>query len=691
MKIRLNIALTGYRRSNKVFVFHLFILFLLLFPVGVHGSGEKKGRQIKSKFSKKTRFSKPQLVTMNFQEVELRVLIKFISDLTGKNFLVDPGVKGTVTIISPEKVTLDEAYKVFLSVLEINGYTTVKAGKIIKIIRSSEAKGKGLEIFLKKSSKYPADKIITQLLPLKYGDVAIVANLLRPLIPKTGLMIPYVETNTLIVIDAQSNINRLIDIINELDVPGYEQENRVISLEHARAEELAPKLLNFLARKKKRGKGSTRDPMKILSDVRTNSLIVRATPLMIAEIMMLLEDLDKKQVGQKAKIHLYSLENAVAEEIVKVLSEMPGKGSSGNEGKRPAISKDVQISYDKGTNTLVIVAETEDYEALERIIKELDKPRTMVYVEALIVEVSASKSMDLGVVWRAGDDMHQGYVAGGKGSVLIGGSAGASAVDALGTGVVPSGLAVGVIGRAITLGNLVFPTFGAFIKAIRTDSDFNIISTPQILTLNNEEAIIEVGQNIPFVTRIDQPADSTQNAIQSFEYKDVGVTLKVTPHINKLGMIRLKVEQSVKSIIASTALGGSVLAPTTTFRSAQTTITVRDGETVVIGGLIENRMDRGSTVTPCLGSIPGLGWLFKSTSDRDEKTNLLVFLSPHIIKDPQEGKALYEEKKQKMDEERRKAIDRDQPEKIRRMGFEEQKDLSSEEQLTPDHEKSNIH
>ncbi|GAG02988.1 unnamed protein product, partial [marine sediment metagenome] len=267
------------------------------------------------------------------------VLIKFISELTGKNFLIDPGVKGTVTIISPEKVTIDEAYKVFLSVLEVNGYTAVPAGKIIKIIRSRDAKGKGLETVLEKRFKMPDDKIITQLLPLKYSDADVIAKLLRPLIPKTGLVIPYQDTNTLIIIDAQSNINRLIDITNELDVPGYKEEINVIPLEYARAEELAPKLLNFIVRKGRKGKSSGKDAVKILTDDRTNTLIVRATPPMFAELMILIDQLDIKIVRPKTNIHIYHLENSVAEDMAKVLSQMPGKGSSGKKGKKPPISR----------------------------------------------------------------------------------------------------------------------------------------------------------------------------------------------------------------------------------------------------------------------------------------------------------------------------------------------------------------
>ena len=185
-----------------------------------------------------------------------------------------------------------------------------------------------------------------------------------------------------------------------------------------------------------------------------------------------------------------------------------------------------------------------------------------------------------------------------------------------------------MVGHAITLGDVVFPTLAAFIRAAETDSDFNILSTPQILTLDNEEATIEVGQNIPFVTQVDDEADTSTDRVQSYDYKDVGVTLKVTPHINRKRQVRLEVEQSTKSVVERTALGGTVLAPTTTYRTTQTVLTVRDGETAVIGGLIEDRMDRSKDQAPCLGDVPLLGWLFKTTSDRSEKTNLLVFLNP---------------------------------------------------------------
>ncbi|MBW1861073.1 MAG: type II secretion system secretin GspD [Deltaproteobacteria bacterium] len=611
---------------------------------------------------------KKEYVTMNFKDVDLHVLIKFISELTGKNFLVDPAVRGKVTILSPNKVTVDAAYKVFQSILEVHGYTTVPSGKVIKIIPAIKAKARGVETVRKKELKWPEDKIITQLLPLDYADAALISKLLRPLIEKTGLLISYPETNTLIIIDVMSNINRLIRIINELDVP-EDVAIHVFTLEYAKAQDLATKLLNVLQEKK--GKAPTKQFLKIIPDERTNSLIALATSKTMADIEMLIGKLDQKQIRPRENIHIYHLENAVAEDLAKVLSEIPGKGTAGKKGKAPLISKDVNISADMATNTLVIIAEPDEYQILEEIIKKLDMPRTMVYVEALIMEVSTTKALELGVEWRLGNIYNGGYGSDQEGGFWFGGSTGNNArLDSLSDGAIPGGFVAGVIGKGITLGAVTFPTIGAFIRAVRSDSDFNILSTPQILTLDNEEAVIEVGQNIPFVTRVDQGTSVTDRAIQSFEYKDVGVTLKVTPQINNNRFVRLQVEQSTQTVLESAALGGTVLAPTTTFRSAKTVITVKDGETAVIGGLIQERMDRGKTQTPCLGGIPFLGWLFKTTSDRDEKVNLMVFLTPHIIENPEEGRDLYDKKKRKMDEERDRVLRMEQHEKMRKMGFE---------------------
>ncbi|MEW6668940.1 MAG: type II secretion system secretin GspD [Thermodesulfobacteriota bacterium] len=617
-------------------------------------------------------------ITMNFKDVDLHVLVKFMSDITGKNFVIDPNLKGTMTILSPEKITPEEAYRVFLSVLDVHGFAAVPSGKVVKIIQALDAKSKGVETLVRDSLRSAEDRIVTQLVPLKHGDAVEFAKFLTPLIPKSGLAVPYPDTNTLILIDSQSNIQRLTGIVRELDVPDARGRVHIFELENANAKKLAAKLVQLYQPKRSLASSpgqaaGTADAVKIIPEERTNTLIVMASATQVADIRQMLDQLDKKLGKRAGNIRILPLRYAVAEDLAKVLTEIPGKskakGVEDKEGaaKAPALSKDVQIYPDKATNSLVILAEPDEYDVLEEIIRQLDVPRTMVYVEALIMEVSATKSLDLGVEWRAGDSFHGGYSVGSKGGVVLGGTPGASDVDALATGAIPDAFSVGVVGKAIRLGSLVFPSFGAFVRAVRSDSDFNIISTPQILTMDNAEATIEVGQNIPFVTRVDQPAQVTERAIQTFEYRDVGVTLKVTPHISTGRTVRLKVEQGIKSIVSSTALGGTVLAPTTSYRKAKTEITVNDGETAVIGGLMENRMDRQKTQTPCLGGIPGLGWLFKSTSDHDEKTNLLVFLAPRIVESPEEAGKLYGRKKEDIDRFWEEAVKKREKEKVRGM------------------------
>ncbi len=625
--------------------------------------------------------SREGLITMNFQDVDIHTLVKFIGDLTGRNFLLDPAVKGKVTVLSPGKVTVEEAYEVFLSVLEVHGYTTVHSGKITKIVPAAGAVSRAVDTMGPEGRRERVDRVVTRLVPLAHAEAQMLAVLLKPLVPKEGLLIPYPATNTLIITDVASNVERLLHIIESVDVPGAEELD-VFVLSHAEAESLARELNELLVGKQGQNPQMA-ETLKVIADKRTNSLIVRADPGRMAEIRGLVERLDRKQGRFREGIHIYRLENAVAEDLAQVLMEIPGKGGEetkeGEAKKAPLISKEVQVSADKATNSLVVIAEPEEYELLKEVIQALDVPRIMVYVEALIVEATSTRALDLGVEWQVGNEYKGGYTNepnDQNGGVWIGSSRGPDGrVSNLAAGALSTGLAAGVVGRAITLGDVVFPTIGAFIRAAEADSDFNILSTPQILTLDNEEAVIEVGQNIPFVTQVDEGTETTSRTIQSFEYKDVGVTLKVTPHINRNRLVRLEVEQSTKSVVQSTALGGTVLAPTTTFRTAKTVLTIRDGETAVIGGLIEDRLDRNKNQAPCLGDVPVLGWLFKTTSDRNEKTNLLVFLTPHIIEKPEEGDALYRDKREKLQE----IIDRTQKgrdiEVLRRLEEEGKKSL----------------
>lgn len=605
-------------------------------------------------------------VTIDFDNVDIQVFIKFISELTGKNFVIDDKVKGKVTIISPRKIAVDEVYKVFESVLEVYGFATVQAGDVIKIIQSQQAKEKSLETLLQHEQATMEDKYVTQIISLDHSNPDEMKRVLDPLISKTSVILSYPPTGMLIITDVLSNIKRLQEIIEALDVEGVGEQISYIPLKYATATEVI-KSLNTVFQQQK----GTMAPIKIVADDRTNSLIIAATENDTIRVRELVALMDKEIPKGTGLIRVYYLQNAKAEDTAKVLTSLQQQAKT-PAGPPAAVSKSVQIVADKATNALIITADTADYLIIEDVIRKLDISRSMVYLEALIMEVNAAKSFKLGVEW-------QGANAGsydGKTGTYVGGVSGDKGSYGIAQGLLankglPSGLSFGVIGQMInvaTVGGtmLSFPNLAAFIQAYQSDSDIRILSTPQLLTLDNEEAEITVGKNVPYVTRQDTTLGSTTN-YSNFEYKDVGVTLKVTPQINKEGFVRLKLDQSVTKIVTQTAesQGTSILAPTTLKRTAKTTVTVRSGDTVVIGGMIEDNSDTGIYKVPLLGDIPLLGWLFKSKSSSAERNNLFIFITPHIIQKPEDATDIHQDKKDYMDTLREGVIKATPPKKKR--------------------------
>jgi general secretion pathway protein D len=585
-------------------------------------------------------------VTIDFDNVDISLFIKFISELTGRNFIVDKAIRGNVTIVSPTKISVDEAYKVFESVLEVNGYTTVPSGNVTKIVPALEARSKDVETRLIERPATAEDKVVTQLIPLDYADPDEVKKLFDPLISKTSVIASYSPTNTLIVTDVLSNIRRLLEIVEVIDVPGVGEEISVVPLDHSKASDLAKSLTTIFQstiRQPKKKAPTIESLVKVVAEERTNSLIILATEDETARIKELIKLLDKEIPRGEGDIHVYYLQNANAEELTGVLTALPSEGKEETvKGKSPVISKDVQIVADKSTNSLIIKAQKHDYLVLEDIIKKLDIPRTMVYIEALIMEVNVDKEFKLGVEWMGLEDFSYEGRDGGifSGS---GGSGDYSSLQGLAqtTPILPSGFSLGVIGESIKIGDLVFPNLGAILQAYQTDSDVNIISTPQILTTDNEEAQITVGENVPYLTK-EATGDQTY---QTYEYKDVGTTLKITPQINQEGLVRLKIFQENITL----KKGTEEYRPTTLKRSAETTVIVKDNNTVVIGGIIGESSEVGNYKVPCLGDIPVMGWLFKSMSRTRNKTNLFVFLTPHVIESPSDAQKIYEEKKEEVD------------------------------------------
>ncbi len=586
-------------------------------------------------------------VTIDFDNVDINLFIKFISELTGKNFIIDNAVKGKVTIISPTKISIDEAYKVFESVLEVHGFSTVPAGSVIKIVPAVEARSKSIETRLREEAAAPEDRVVTQLIPLDYANPDELSKLFRPLISKNSVMVSYEPTRMLIVTDVESNIKRLLGIVKAIDVEGIGEEVSVIPIEHATASTLSKSLSDVFQTQVRRrpARGAPAQPViRIVADERTNSLITLATEDDTQKIKELVSLLDKPVPRGEGDIHVYYLQNANAEDLEKVLMAIPSKETKEEvKGKAPVVSKEVQIVADKATNSLVITAKKQDYLVLEDIIKKLDIPRSMVYLEALIMEVNVDKEFKLGVEWLGMEDFK--YSSGKEGAFFAGSGGIGDYGNIQGiSGVpptLPSGFSLGVFGEAIQIGDVVFPNLGAIFQAYQKDSDVNIISTPQILTTDNEEAEIYVGENVPYLTK-EATGDQTY---QTYEYRDVGVTLKITPQINQERFVRLKIFQENISL----KKGTEIFRPTTLKRSAETTVIVKDKNTVVIGGIIGESAEKAAYKTPCLGDIPGLRWLFSASSKSRNKTNLFVFLTPYIIENPSEAKEIYEKKKENME------------------------------------------
>jgi general secretion pathway protein D len=587
-------------------------------------------------------------VTIDFDDVDIALFIKFISELTGKNFVVDKAVRGKVTIISPTKISVDEAYRVFESVLEVHGFATVPAGRVVKIIPSVEARSKNIETRLREEASDPEDKIVTQLIPLEYANPDELKKLFAPLISKSSVIVSYAPTGTLIVTDVLSNIQRLLRIIRAIDVVGIGEEISVVPLQNATASILVKSLTSvFQAKARARRKGTTVTPdIKIVADERTNALIIAASEDDTLRVKQLINLLDREIPPGEGDIRVYYLQNANAEDLAQVLTALPSKeAKTPQKGKASVISKEVQIVADKATNSLVITSNRDDYVILEDVIQKLDIARRMVYIEALIMEVRLTKQFALGVQWQAGDDIGSyegreigGFVGSTPPSGLFPG------VDATGTIGLQPGFSFGVLGEAITIGGIQFPTIGAVIRAFESDSEIHILSTPQIMTTDNEEAEIVVADNVPFLTRQETTAAGLDYS--NYEFKDVGFTLKITPQINQERFVRLKLFQEVSQVVSQEEVG----LPTTLKRTAETTVIVKDENTVVIGGLIDDTLTRGAYRVPCLGSIPLLGGLFRTRDSSGGKSNLFIFITPHIIENPAEAARVYEEKKDKMDD-----------------------------------------
>ncbi len=604
----------------------------------------------------KAQLAANQRVSIDFNDVDIHLFIKFISEITGRNFVVDQRVKGKVTIISPSQISLAEAYRVFTSVLEVHGFTIVEAGEITKIVPMPDARTRNIETRFKKELQGADDKVITQIIPLTYGDTNEIKKLLTPLVSKSSIILAYAPTNTLIVTDVQSNIQRLLGIIKTLDVSGIGNEIALIPLNNAVATDTVKILQTVFADQVKPKKGAGTKQIRVISDDRTNTLITVGSENDTQRVRALATMLDQKLPRSKEKVHVRYLEYAKAENIAKILTDLQGggggggaAGGAGEKGKVPILSdQSIKITSDTETNSLIIFCQKEDYAAISEIIDGLDIPRTMVYIESLIMEVDSGKQLEFGTDWRAigeGDVFDRDGAFGGG---FRGGDERNSVLDEIspptgGDGEggdsleLPLGASMGIFTEEIEIGGVVFRNLQGVISYFREDRQTSIISTPQLLTMDNEEAKIVVGRNVPYQTTTSTSDNDTFN---SFEYRDVGTTLIITPQISQADMIRLNISHEI-SVVESGQLQSR---PVTLKRVIDTTVLVQNQSTVVIGGLIDSQVSVTEWKIPFLGDIPLLGYLFKSEGKQTDRTNLYIFLTPVVVKDNLDAAKIYKEK-----------------------------------------------
>ncbi|ACD95003.1 type II secretion system secretin GspD [Trichlorobacter lovleyi] len=593
-----------------------------------------------------------QGVIMNFTDVEIATMVKFISELTGKNFVLDERVKGKVSVFSPSKLSQDEAFALFTSVLELKGFTLIQAGKVYKVVPTGSAKQAGMKLADKERIPL-GDAFLARVFPLTQISSQEALTFLQPIISKEGHIGSFGPGNMLLVVDAASNLQKVADILSLIDTPQRREGAELVYLKHGSAEGVTKVLQEWLAGRGARqvAVGTTQSAnsgaVQVLADTRLNAVLLFGPEKDKKDIRSLIAQLDVTPPEASSKINVCFLENTDATEMAKVLDGVV-KGITAqtttlqagtvSAQSSPFDSGKVTITADKASNSLVVMASPTDYNNLLQVIKKLDRRSKQVFVQVLIAEISPSKSRDLGVQSGA-------FAVGALGKYLQGGGI----YDPFNTfgSLLGSGSSTSPLSTLIAdkLKNTSKPVTGAAIlQALESEGMLNILSTPNILTTDNKEAEINVGENVPFKSSSTQ---STFGTTESVERKDIGINLKIKPQVSEGDYIRMDLYQEISAVKSDK---GDAVDLVTTKRSAKTSVVVKDNETIVIGGLIQDTEDNTIQKVPLLGDIPGLGWFFKTTTKTRKKTNLLIMLTPQVVKDARDLASITESQKGKFTE-----------------------------------------
>ena len=569
-----------------------------------------------------------QMVSVNFENVDIRTVLKTVGEITGINFIPHQSVTGTVTVMSPTPIRLGDLYAFLQSILDVYGYAAVETDNAVKIVPKADAAKNYVQVRIGADPAYMPrnDAIITQIIPLKYADATEVSQIIQPTLATGAQMSVYPRTNSIMVTDTSANIHHIAQIISRLDLPGCKEKAVLLPLVHASAKIVSEQIMGILERTKggpaqaarPRPVAAADQGPNVLADERTNSLIIIANEHDIEMITQLAKQIDIERPLGTNNVHVVYLKNADANEVAPSLEKALASMRLTTVANA---TQQMQINADRSTNSLIIVASPQDFEVISEIIDKLDIVREQVLVEMQIMEITEEALQEIGVDWATLDEAVASSIR-GFGMTNLGPRINSPLMGGAGEGLFLGAWRGG--GDDVRI--------GAILQALRKESGVNILSTPQVLTSNHRKATIVVGENRPFITqsRITEGADPiTPTVIQGFEYKDVGITLEVTPHVSQ-GLIRLEVNSEFTKLIEDVATQ-SLNTPVTAKRTAKTVVTMGSGATVVIGGLIRDDKTRVTKKVPLLGDIPLLGVLFTSQRDRTQKTNLLIFITPHIM------------------------------------------------------------
>jgi len=575
-------------------------------------------------------------VVLNFTDVDIATMVKFISDLTGKNFIMDDRVKGKISVFSPTKLSNEEAYNVFTSVLELKGFTVVSAGKVLKIVPTAAAKQSGLKVVPDGQHTAVNDTYQARVIQLQHIAPQDAVSFLQPLVSKDGQISAFGASNLILLVDSALNMPKILDILKYIDSDQVRERPELIFLKNASADSVASVVKDWLGGRSAKGgqpgQAASGGTSSVVADSRLNALIVFGSDKDKKDVRKLVELVDVVPPTTSSKVNVYYLENAEAAEVAKVLeglvrgsaSAAPSAAQGGTAAApQQAVFEGSKLSItpDKATNSLVVVASPTDYQNLLQVIQKLDRRSRQVFVQAMIAEVSLNKAKALGVQW--------GFL----GAASNGAVSTAASFDPFNTFASIGSTLTQLTAAGVSISNLnllgTAANFPVVVQALQTNGALNVLSTPDILTTDNKEAEIFVGENVPFVSGTN--LTSTGLSQQSIERKDTGIILRIKPQISEGNYIKLDIYQEISAVKDF----GTATNPNlgTTKRSAKTSVVVKDTDTVVIGGLIQDSDQVTESKIPLLGDIPGLGWLFKTKNTTRDKTNLLIMLTPRIIKD----------------------------------------------------------